>query len=163
MYLINIIRGVNKMKIEFNSIGIVCNAVENKKDSNWGNDISQIIMDEEYETGLIGLAEFSHLIVVFYLDKASFKMEQHLVRRPQGREDMPMVGILSQRAKDRPNPIGITSVEIVNVNKNIITVKGLDAIDQTLILDIKPYYPMYDCKENVVVPEWVSRLMEHYF
>lgn len=151
------------MKIEFNSIGIVSNLVENKKDTSWGNDVSQIVIDERYEDGLIGLSEFSHLIVVYYLDKAKFDMKKHLIRRPQNREDMPMVGILSQRAKDRPNPIGITSVKIVAVNKNIITVKGLDAIDNTPILDIKPYYPMYDCKENAIVPEWVERLMENYF
>ena len=151
------------MKIEFNSIGMISNSVENKKDTSWGEDVSQIIIDEKYEKGLVGLSEFSHLIVVYYLDNASFNIEKHLIRRPQNREDMPMVGILSQRAKDRPNPIGITSVEIVMVNKNIVTVKGLDAIDNTPVLDIKPYYPMYDCKENVVVPEWVNLLMEHYF
>lgn len=151
------------MKIEFNSIGYVSNSIENKKDTGWGSDVSEIILNEQYADGLIGLSDFSHLIVVYYLDQVSFSMEKHLVRRPQGREDMPMVGILSQRAKDRPNPIGITSVEIVKVNKNIITVKGLDAIANTPILDIKPYYPMYDCKANAVVPEWVMRLMEHYF
>lgn len=151
------------MKIEFNSIGYVSNSIENKKDTGWGSDVSEIILNEQYADGLIGLSDFSHLIVVYYLDQASFSMEKHLVRRPQGREDMPMVGILSQRAKDRPNPIGITSVEIVKVNKNIITVKGLDAIANTPILDIKPYYPMYDCKANAVVPEWVMRLLEHYF
>jgi tRNA-Thr(GGU) m(6)t(6)A37 methyltransferase TsaA len=151
------------MMIEFNSIGIVKNSIEDKKDTGWGDDISQIIIDKQYEQGLVGLSEFSHLIVVYYLDKADFSMEKHLVRRPQNREDMPLVGILSQRAKDRPNPIGITAVEITNVNKNIITVKGLDAINNTPILDIKPYYPMYDCKEKAYVPEWVDRLMEHYF
>lgn len=151
------------MKIEFNSIGIVKNSVENKKDTSWGNDVSKIVIDEQYTQGLIGLSEFSHILVVYYLDKANFNIENHLIRRPQNRDDMPMVGILSQRAKDRPNPIGITSVEIVTVNKNIIIVKGLDAIDNTPVLDIKPYYPMYDSRENAVVPEWVIRLMEHYF
>lgn len=151
------------MKVEFSSIGTVRNLIQNKKDKGWGNDVSQIIIDEQYQNGLIGLSEFSHLIVVYFLDKASFNMEEHLIRRPQNRDDMPMVGILSQRAKDRPNPIGITAVEVVTVEKNIITVKGLDAIDSTPILDIKPYYPMYDCKENAVVPDWVQRLMAHYF
>lgn len=151
------------MRIEFCSIGIIRNSVDKRKDKSWGDDISKIIIDEKYEAGLTGISEFSHLIVIYYLDKASFDMEKHLIRRPQNREDMPMVGILSQRAKDRPNPIGITSVEIISVNKNIITVRGLDAIDNTPILDIKPYYPMYDCKENAVVPEWVERLMGNYF
>lgn len=155
--------GAKMMKIELFSIGLVKNYVTIKKDKNWGSDVSQIIIKEEYENGLTGLSDFSHIIVVYFLDKAQFDRGRHLVRRPQGREDMPVVGIFSQRAKDRPNPIGITSVEIININKNIITVKGLDAIENTPILDIKPYYPMYDCKNNAVVPEWVVRLMEHYF
>ncbi|NLK86035.1 MAG: tRNA (N6-threonylcarbamoyladenosine(37)-N6)-methyltransferase TrmO [Clostridiaceae bacterium] len=151
------------MKIEFESIGEVKNAVQNKKDTNWGSDVSQIVIDERYEKGLTGLSEFSHIIVVYYLDKARFSMDEHLVRRPQNREDMPMVGILSQRAKDRPNPIGITSCELMAVDGNVVSVKGLDAIDGTPVLDIKPYYPMYDCKNTAIVPEWVKRLMAHYF
>ena len=151
------------MKVEFNPIGVVSNSVEEKKDVHWGNDVSKIIIDERFEQGLIGLSDFSHVIVVYFLDKAKFNIEKHLVRRPQGREDMPMIGILSQRAKDRPNPIGITSVELVEIDKNVITVKGLDAIDNTPILDIKPYYPEYDCKNKATVPQWVDRLMEHYF
>jgi tRNA-Thr(GGU) m(6)t(6)A37 methyltransferase TsaA len=151
------------MKIEFQSIGVVSNSIENKKDKDWGDDVSQIIIDKQFEDGLTGLSDFSHIIVLYYLDKANFDIEKHLIRRPQNRDDMPMVGILSQRGKDRPNPIGITSVEILGISQNIISVKGLDAIDQTPILDIKPYYPMYDHKQNVIVPEWVERLMTHYF
>ena len=83
-------------------------------------------------------------------------------RRPQNRDDMPLVGIFSQRGKDRPNTIGMTSVKLVSVGQNTLTVKGLDAIDGTPVLDIKPYYPVYD-KKDAVVPEWVNRLMEHYF
>jgi tRNA (Thr-GGU) A37 N-methylase len=56
----------------------------------------------------------------------------------------------------------MTSVEIISVTDSTLTVKGLDAIDETPILDIKPYYPAYDRKE-ATVPEWVDRLMEHYF
>ena len=73
-----------------------------------------------------------------------------------------MVGIFSQRAKDRPNRIGMTSVEIVSVSGRTLTVKGLDAVNGTPVLDIKPYYPVYD-RKDAAVPEWVDRLMEHYF
>ena len=75
---------------------------------------------------------------------------------------MPLVGIFSQRGKDRPNRIGMTSVEIVSVEEGTLAVKGLDAIDGTPVLDIKPYYPAYD-KKDASVPEWVDRLMAHYF
>lgn len=151
------------MKVELNSIGKVRNDIEYQKDNKWGADVSNIIINEELQAGLVGLSDFSHLVVVYYLDKACFNSELHLVRRPQGRDDMPMVGIFSQRAKDRPNPIGITAVEIISVDGNVITVRGLDAIDNTPVLDIKPYYPMYDCRNNAIVPEWVKVLMETYF
>ncbi|MCB2358203.1 hypothetical protein [Clostridium estertheticum] len=82
------------MKIKFNSIRIVINSVENKKDANWGNDVSQLVIDKQYEHDLIWLSAFSHLIVIYYLNKASFNMKKHLIIRPQTREDMPMVGIL---------------------------------------------------------------------
>ena len=143
-------------------IGVVKNSVRNKKDISWGEDTSTIVLNEEYGMGLKGLEDFSHVIVLYHLDKANYDSQKHLQRRPQNREDMPLVGIFSQRSKDRPNHIGMTSVEIVSVSERELTVKGLDAIDGTLVLDIKPYYPVYDKKE-ATVPEWVDRLMEHYF
>ncbi|MPM12909.1 tRNA (adenine(37)-N6)-methyltransferase [bioreactor metagenome] len=151
------------MQIVFESVGTVRNCVKEKKDTGWGEDISEIVLDEALSQGLTGLSDFSHVLVVCYLDKAHFELSRHLVRRPQGRDNMPMVGIFAQRAKDRPNPIGITACELLGVSDNVVTVRGLDAIDGTPVLDIKPYFPMYDCREDAVIPQWVSRLMEHYF
>ena len=76
---------------------------------------------------------------------------------------MPIVGIFSQRAKDRPNPIGITAVKIVDVGDDYLEVRGLDAINTTPVLDIKPYYPEYDRIKNPATPNWVKRLMKGYF
>ncbi len=76
---------------------------------------------------------------------------------------MPKVGILSQRAKNRPNPIGITSVKIIGVGHDHLEIQGLDAINGTPVLDIKPYYPQFDRVDSPRVPEWVNRLMESYF
>lgn len=149
-------------EIVMKPIGYVHNNVENKKDVSWGQDVSTIHLEEEYYSGLEGLSDFSHAIIIYHLDKAVYDKEKHLQRRPQNREDMPLVGIFSQRGKDRPNRIGMTSVQIVNVEDTQLTVKGLDAIDGTAVLDIKPYYPVYD-KKDAIVPEWVDRLMEHYF
>ena len=143
-------------------VGYVKNNVHDKKDVSWGEDASTIFLLEEYNGGLKGLEDFSHAIIIYFLDKAQYDKDKHLQRRPQNRNDMPMVGIFSQRGKDRPNRIGMTAVQIENVSEDSITVKGLDAIDGTLILDIKPYYPVYD-KKDARVPEWVTRLMEHYF
>ena len=149
-------------KIVMIPVGKVVNEVANRKDTSWGDDISSIVLDEQYVSGLKGLEDFSHAIILFYLDKAEYIKEKHLQRRPQNRDDMPLVGIFSQRGKDRPNKIGMTSVEIVSVTDDTLVVKGLDAVDGTPVLDIKPYYPAYDKKE-ATVPEWVERLMEHYF
>ena len=143
-------------------IGTVKNNVNEKKDTTWGNDISSIVLNDDYITGLKGLDGFSHAIILFYLDKAKYDKEKHLQRRPQNREDMPLVGIFAQRGKDRPNQIGMTSVGIISVSDNELVVKGFDAVDGTLVLDIKPYYPVYDKKE-ANVPQWVDKLMEHYF
>ena len=149
-------------KIILTPIGTVKNSVKNRKDSSWGDDVSLIILDEQYACGLKGLEEFSHAVILFHLDQAGYEKERHLQRRPQNRDDMPLVGIFSQRGKDRPNRIGMTSVEIVSVEEGTLAVKGLDAIDGTPVLDIKPYYPAYD-KKDASVPEWVDRLMAHYF
>ena len=149
-------------EIVMKPIGYVHNDVANKKDVSWGQDVSTIHLEEEYYSGLEGLRDFSHAIIIYHLDKAVYDKEKHLQRRPQNRDDMPLVGIFSQRGKDRPNRIGMTSVQIVNVEDTQLTVKGLDAIDGTAVLDIKPYYPVYD-KKDAIVPEWVDRLMEHYF
>ncbi|MGL5151772.1 MAG: tRNA (N6-threonylcarbamoyladenosine(37)-N6)-methyltransferase TrmO [Clostridium sp.] len=143
-------------------IGVVQSQIKDTVDYDWGDVVSEIIIDESYKDGLKGLKTFSHCSVVYFLHKAKFKLEEDIERRPQGREDMPLIGIFSQRAKSRPNPIGITSVEILEVNNNVITVKGLDAIDGTPVLDIKPYYPAYDKKE-AKTPVWVDKLMEDYF
>ena len=75
---------------------------------------------------------------------------------------MPELGIFAQRAKHRPNPIGITAVELVEVAENVLHVRGLDAIDGTSVLDIKPYVPDFDLVENPIVPEWIGRLMDGY-
>lgn len=143
-------------------IGIVQNEVQTKKDDSWGEDVSTIVLDEPYAMGLLGLDGFSHAIIFFYLNKATYERERHLQRHPQNRDDMPLVGIFSQRGKDRPNQIGMTSVEILRVTEGTLVVRGLDAVDGTPVLDIKPYYPAYD-RKDATVPEWVDRLMEHYF
>ena len=150
------------MEIIMRPVGTVRNEVPNRKDDSWGDDISSIVLDRQFVSGLKGLEDFSHAIILFYLDQAKFDKEKHLQRRPQNRDDMPLTGIFSQRGKDRPNRIGMTSVEIVSVSEDTLVVKGLDAVNGTPVLDIKPYYPVYD-KREATVPGWVDRLMKYYF
>jgi tRNA-Thr(GGU) m(6)t(6)A37 methyltransferase TsaA len=149
------------MKIE--PIGYVLSPVKDTVDEKWGQVVSEIQVKLELAPGLKGLNSFSHILVVYYMHEATWSPEKDLIRRPQGRTDMPELGIFSQRAKHRPNAIGITAVSLVEVKGNSLRVRGLDAIDGTPVLDIKPYFPVYDRIESPVEPEWVSRLMEKYF
>lgn len=148
--------------ITLKPIGYVSNEIVEKKDDFWGNTISTITLTEEFQGGLTGLQVFSHAIILCYLDKACYQPKKHLLRRPRNRQDMPMLGIFSQRTKDHPNPIGVTAVEILSVSDSVLTVKGLDAMDGTPVLDIKPYFPAFD-KREARTPGWVDVLMKNYF
>ena len=150
------------MDIEMHEIATVKSSVTVLVDEGWGNVVSAITLAPEYSGALTGLGEFSHAIIVYYMHRATYDTDKHVIRRPQEREDMPEVGMFAQRARHRPNPIGVTAVEIVSVDGDTLVVRGLDAVDGTPVLDIKPYYPIYD-KKLGSTPEWVDRLMSHYF
>ena len=144
-------------------IGFVSSSVTEQTDENWGQITSRILLQPEHIGALSGLGDFSHAIIITYLHQAKYDKEKHLQRRPRGLGSMPKVGIFSQRAKDRPNPIGVTAVKILNVEDGCLEVQGLDAINETPVLDIKPYYPHYDKIDLPKVPEWVNKLMKKYF
>ncbi|MFC1847621.1 tRNA (N6-threonylcarbamoyladenosine(37)-N6)-methyltransferase TrmO, partial [Chloroflexota bacterium] len=127
------------MQIGMEPVGYVENDINSPIDLGWSKIESSIVLREDLMPALSGLKDFSHIVVIYWMHQA--KPPTVLARRPQNREDMPEVGILSQRSKHRPNPIGITSVPLVKINRCSITVQGLDAINGTPVLDIKPYYP----------------------
>ena len=149
------------MQIYIEPIGYVENNINSPIDSGWSKVESSIVLRKDLMPALSGLNEFSHVVIIFWMHQA--KSPSVLARRPQNRNDMPEIGILSQRSKHRPNPIGITSVRLVKMNGCRIVVRGLDAINGTPVLDIKPYYHEYDCHPEAQVPEWVNRLMKDYF
>ena len=110
--------------IQLTPIGTVHTTATEKTDHGWGAVRSDIVIRDDLKDGLQGLAQFSHIIVVTYLHEAEFVPEKHLVRRVRGRADMPLLGIFCQRAKDRPNPIGITAVRLLGVSGDTVTVAG---------------------------------------
>ena len=146
-----------------NPIGRVESPVTEGVDVGWGGVISEIHIDKQYADGLKGIESFSHILVIFDMHQSTWSPSNDLVRRPQGRADMPYTGIFAQRAKHRPNPIGVTSVRLLGVEDGVLRVQGLDAIDGTPVLDIKPYFPQYDRVTDSHTPEWVDRLMSGYF
>jgi tRNA-Thr(GGU) m(6)t(6)A37 methyltransferase TsaA len=149
--------------ISLKIIGYVESNVKKQTDEHWGDVVARVVLVPEYRAGLQGIEQFSHALIVTFLHEARFEASRHLVRRPRGLDTMPEVGIFAQRAKDRPNPLGITAVSIVGVKSGVLLVRGLDAIDGTPVVDVKPYYPSYDRIMNATVPEWVDRLMKDYF
>lgn len=148
--------------ITLHPIGRVRNTRSGFGDLGWDAIESAIELEPEFAPGLEGLAEFSHAIVIFYLHEDSGDPPA-IQRRPQGRDDMPLLGVFAQRGRMRPNPIGVTAVPIVRVEPARLIVRALDAIDGTPVLDVKPYFREFDSVEDPRVPEWVSRLMRGYF
>ncbi|WP_455278274.1 tRNA (N6-threonylcarbamoyladenosine(37)-N6)-methyltransferase TrmO [[Eubacterium] cellulosolvens] len=120
---------------------------------------SDIIIHPEYEYGLKGIEKFSHLNVVFWMNRIHEKERKDLKARPRGRSDMPLIGVFATRSPHRPNPIGLTLVELVRRKKNILTVKGLDAMNGTPILDLKPYDKL-DSAKRIRVPSWWKQLAD---
>lgn len=122
--------------------------------------VADIVVDEKYLHALTGIEDYSHIIVLFWMDKLSRSERRILKVHPRGREDTPLVGIFATRSRGRPNPIGLSVVELLEKQSNVLKVRGLDAFDETPILDIKPY-DRYDVKQSIRVPEWWSKISRH--
>jgi tRNA-Thr(GGU) m(6)t(6)A37 methyltransferase TsaA len=119
--------------------------------------ISQIIVKRELTEALDGIAGFSHLFVLFWLNEISSEERKTLKVHPRGRKDMPLLGVFATRTKLRPNPIGLTLVELVKADGNVLTVRGLDAFNETPVVDIKPF-DFWDTAKEAKVPQWWLKL-----
>jgi tRNA-Thr(GGU) m(6)t(6)A37 methyltransferase TsaA len=150
-------------QVSFGIVARVRNGRTSTGDRDWGGLESAIVMEPGFESAITGLEEFSHLLVIFHLHLDPNDEPPALTRRPRGRPDMPLRGVFAQRGRMRPNPIGITTVTIVRVERHSVVVRGLDAVDDTPVLDLKPYVPVFDRPDEPRIPEWMDRLMEGYF
>ena len=149
---------------QFEPVGIVRSDRVEMSAGHWANVESRIEIDPLYVKGLAGLSEFSHVVVIFHLHKIPpFDPAKQIARNPRGMENLDPVGVFAQRTKFRPNPIGVTAVELLAVDDTGITVRGLDALDGTPVLDIKPYIPAFERKDDVRLPAWVDKMMDGYF
>lgn len=138
-------------KIELKPIGFVRTKAVGKEVKR-SKHISKIILREDLTEALDGIEEFSHLFILFFLDRVKNE-EKKLKAYPRGRTDMPLLGVFATRTANRPNPIGLALVELLNVEDNVLTVRGLDAYDGTPVLDIKPF-DYWDTRKDAKVPEW---------
>ena len=112
---------------------------------------------------LSGLDGFSHVEVVFLFDRVAESAVVAGARRPRGRTDWPKVGIFAQRGKDRPNRLGVTICRLLAVEGTTLRVAGLDAIDGSPVLDIKPCMSGFLPREEVREPVWARELMAGYW
>ncbi len=152
------------MKIELTPIGYVKNSRKEVTDDFWGKVISEIELTDEFTPeALKGITEYSHAEVIFYFDKADKEKVLKGSRHPRGNKEWPLTGVFAHRVKDRPNHLGHTIVNIVSSNGNVLTVKGLDAVDGTPVLDIKPVLKEFLPREEVTQPAWASELMKDYW
>lgn len=149
--------GVDKKgRIYLGPLGKAKNTAKKPALAGWKGLVSEITIDKRYAKGLDGITGYSHVIIVYWLGQ---EKECHLKHHPQGRKDVPYGGIFSCRCPQRPNRIAISTVKLLSRKNNVIKVKGLDILDGTPVLDIKPYTPVYDRIGKAKIPTWVSRLI----
>ncbi len=141
------------MTISIRPVGIVRNKEKGQHFGGWSKTVSDIVVNKRLTPALDGLEDYSHAVIVYWMHE----VKKHVIKHhPQG--TAPLVGIFACRCQGRPNPIGVSAVKILKRRKNVLTVKGLDAINGTPVLDIKPYTPQYDLVNNAKVPEWAKML-----
>lgn len=151
------------MEIILQSIATVKNSRTEPIDDNWATIIADIELADHIPTEAFdNISDFSHLEIIYYFDKVK-ESDIVFAGRPRGNPNYPLMGIFGQRKKDRPNPIGLTTVELLAHNGRTIKVKYLDAIDGTPILDIKPVFREFQPKTQIRQPNWVADLMKNYW
>lgn len=142
--------------VTYVAIGVVRNPVRKSRPDGWERLRSDIILRDDLEPALDAIEGFSHLIVVFHIDRVPEEAQR--LQIAVGNEDEPPErGVLATRSQLRPNPIGTSVVRVLHRRKNALRVQGLDALDGTPVLDIKPYLPAYDSVPDATLPTWAQR------
>lgn len=146
-------------------IGVVRGGRSEATKDHWGGNRSRIELDPAQfgPEALAGVSALSHVDVLFYFHLHTDEPTETGARHPRDRADWPKVGIFAQRGRMRPNRIGLCACRVVAVDGLAVEVEGLDAVDGTPVLDIKPYVPAFDLRAAATVPEWMDRLMRGYF
>ncbi|MEK7281702.1 MAG: tRNA (N6-threonylcarbamoyladenosine(37)-N6)-methyltransferase TrmO [Chloroflexota bacterium] len=146
------------MKLVLAPIGIVRNGIDELHGQSWAEVVSQIELKPELEAALDGIEGFSHIVVVFWCHRVQGEFPTNV--HPCRRQDLPLVGVFASRSPHRPNSIGLTTVRLSKKEGRVLHVQGLDAVEGTPVLDIKPYSPRYN-PLHASVPEWMEKLSPH--
>jgi tRNA-Thr(GGU) m(6)t(6)A37 methyltransferase TsaA len=142
-------------EITLKAIGVVRNEVKEPTHRDSGEIVSEIIIDSNFTEALDNLEEFSHIIVLYWIHRS--RRPSPMKVHPRGNPERALTGVFATRSPSRPNPIGKATVRLLERQDNILKVRGLDAIDGTPVLDIKPYIPGYDSVDNARAPSWTAK------
>jgi tRNA (Thr-GGU) A37 N-methylase len=133
-------------------------------DDDWGASRARVVLSDAFTPdALAGLTDFSHAEIIFLFDRVTDAEIVTGARHPRGRKDWPLVGIFAQRGKNRPNRLGVCVARIISVNGLELELEGLDAIDGTPVMDIKPVLKGFLPREDVREPAWASEIMAGYW
>ena len=146
------------MGISLKAIGRVRNSIGKMKREGWESVVSEIILDPQLEEALAGVEDYSHLLILFWLSRVQKAGRGMKKIHPKSRQDLPLVGIFATRTQYRPNPIGLTLVKLLGRRKNVLRVRGLDALNGTPVVDIKPITPRHEFPKDIRVPKWYDQL-----
>lgn len=154
-----------KNDINMTAIGTVRSDRVDPIDDDWHSVQSRIELDPQQfqPESLAGLTDFSHVEVFFVFHRVVSEKIVTGARHPRGRSDWPRVGIFAQRGKNRPNRLGATICEITKVDGLTLHIKGLDAIDGTPVIDLKPVMREFLPTQQVSQPSWVDEVMADYW
>lgn len=148
-------RRVSLEPVSMPPIAVVRNNVFEPRPDGWEEVRSDLIFRDDLLDALDGIEAYSHVIVVFYCHQVPEEKRTALRIHPRGDPRLPEQGVLATRSQRRPNALGVAVVPLLRRRRNILRVLGLDAIDGTPVLDIKPYLPHYDSVPEARVPDWV--------
>jgi tRNA-Thr(GGU) m(6)t(6)A37 methyltransferase TsaA len=152
------------MTITLSPIGTVKNSRPLVEDDNWGRVISVIELNSSFtEEALVQIENFSHAEIIYYFHLVADSKIETGARYPRDNKDWPKAGIFAQRGKNRPNRLGATIVKIIRREGTKLFVQGLDAVDGTPVLDIKPVMKEFLPREEVGQPDWATDLMKNYW
>jgi len=155
----------NAVMVELKPVGVVVGGRGEPVDDDWAKVGAVVRLDGSQfgPEAVAGLEEFSHLEVVDVFDRADPEATETGARHPRGRADWPRVGIFAQRGKDRPNHLGVSRCRLLRVEGLDLYVEGLDAIDGTPVLDVKPWMAEFGARGDVRQPAWATELMTDYY